>query len=119
MQSEAGSIIFYDQTFGGTALPESGDNGSEEARVRAAPVGVYELSFRQQPRYELSGAFLFNDQKPRSQHDDQKQFEILEDIAGIERTLMIQRIGDSISLESVEIIPLDLRWNPLNSPRWR
>ena len=43
MPSEAGAIIFYDQSFGGFDLPEGGDDVSEAIRLRAAPVGVYEL----------------------------------------------------------------------------
>src|SRR6185312_4650411 len=42
MLSEAGPIIFYSQKFGGTALPE-GPGISEEAHLRAAPIGEYEV----------------------------------------------------------------------------
>lgn len=110
MTSDSGTIIFYNQNFGGTALPEGGNSVSEAARVRAVPVGVYELSFRQQPQYELQGALLFNAENPDAK---QKQFEIEEDITELERTLTIRRTSDVINLESVEIIPLDWRENPL------
>jgi hypothetical protein len=114
MPSDTGTIIFYDQNFTGTVLPETGDSVSEERRVRAVPIGVYELSFRQQPRYELEGALLFNADNPDAQRfEQQKQFEIVEDNAGIERTLMIQRTREAINLESVEVIPLDWRENPI------
>ncbi len=114
MTSDSGTIIFYNQNFGGAALPEGGDSVSEAARVRAVPVGVYEWCFRQQPQYELDGALLFNAGNFDPQNDEQpKQFEIAEDITEIERILTIRRTSDAINLESVEIIPLDWRENPL------
>jgi hypothetical protein len=114
MPSDTGTIIFYDQNFNGTVLPEGGAGVSEAVRVRVLPMGVYELCFRQQPRYELDGALLFNAENPDAQgSEQQKQFEIVEDTAGIERTLMIQRTSDAINLESVEVIPLDWRDNSL------
>ena len=114
MLSDTGTIIFYDQSFNGSALPEGGDSGSEEARLQALPIGVYELCFRQQPHYELDGALVFNAENLEAQRvEQQKQFEIVENTAGIERTLMIQRTSDAINLESVEVIPLDWRDNPI------
>ena len=114
MSPDTGRIIFYDQNFGGTALPEAIDNVSEESRVRALPIGIYELCFRQQPRYELDGALLFNLENLDSQRDvPPRQFQIVEDAAGIERILKIQRTSDAINLESVEVIPLDWRENPI------
>lgn len=113
MLSETGSIIFYGQKFGGIALPEGRDI-SEETRLRAAAIGEYEVWFRQQPQYEFSGAFLLNDEKPDTQRpEQQKQFEVFEDIAEVERTLMIQSAPAGITLESLEIIPLDWRENPI------
>jgi hypothetical protein len=113
MPAEAGSIIFYDQKFAGMALPEVGDV-SEETRLRAAVVGVYELWFRQQPQYEFSGALLLHDKGPNPQRcEQQKQFEVSEEITGIKRTLMIRRTAVDINLDAVEIIPLDWRENPL------
>jgi len=113
MLSEAGSIIFYGQKFGGTALPEVGDV-SEETRLRAAAIGVYELWFRQQLQYDFNGALLFNGEKPDPQrYEQQKQFEVSEDIAEAERTLVIQSTADGFNLDSVEIIPLNWRENPL------
>jgi len=113
MLTEAGPIIIYGQKFDGIALPE-GPDVSEEARLRAAAVGTYELVFRQQPQYEFSGAFLFNDEKPGTQRDEQqKQFEVSEDIAEVERTLTIRSCAEGINLNSVEVIPLDWREDPL------
>lgn len=114
MPSDSGTIIFYEQSFGGIAFLEARDNVSEETRVRVLPIGVYDLCFLQQPRYQLEGALLFNAENPDTKRNDQqKQFEIAEDIAGIERTLMIQTTGDAINLESVEVIPRDWRDNPI------
>ena len=113
MLSEVGRIIFYEQKFGGIALPEGKDT-SEEARLRAAITGVYELQFRQQPQYEFSGAFLFNDETTDAQRaEKQKQFEVSEEIAEAERTLTIQSTADGIDLDSLEMFPLDWRGNPL------
>ena len=113
MLSEAGPIIFYGQKFEGTALPEGADV-SDETRLRVAPVGEYEVWFRQQPQYAFSGAFLLNDEKPESQREElQKQFELTEDIAELERTLMIQSSVEGINLNSLELLPLDWRENPL------
>jgi hypothetical protein len=109
MSAETGPIIFYGQSFSGTDLPEVGSNASEETRLRACPLGAYEVHFRQQPQYELSGDFLFNEDTPRTEHE----FEVLEDSAGIERTMMIRRLDDRINLQSVEIIPLDWRGIPI------
>ena len=111
MLTEAGPIIIYNQKFDGIDLPD-GPDISEEARVRATAVGTYELVLRQQPQYEFSGAFLFNDEKPETQRDEQqKQFEVSEDVAEADRTLMIQAEG--LDLNSVELIPLDWREHPL------
>jgi hypothetical protein len=109
MLSETGPIIFYDHKFDGASLPE-GDDVSEATRLRAAAVGVYELTLRQQPHYEFSGAFLFNDEKAQRQ---QKQFEVSEDITKDERSLTIQSAADVIDLDSLEFIPLDWRGDPL------
>jgi hypothetical protein len=114
MSSESGRIIFYDQRFSGTDLPEVGNNASEETRVRASPYGIYELHFRQQPQYDLSGAFLFNEEGSDTNRDESgHQFEIVEDIAGIERTMMIRSVGNRININSVEIVPLDWKGVPL------
>ena len=110
MTSDSGRIIFYDQNLSGAALPEGGDNGREAARLRVVPVGVYELSFRQQPHFELQGTLLFNAGNP---HALQKQFEIVEDVTELERTLTIRRTSDATNLESLELIPLDWRENPI------
>ncbi len=113
MPSEVGPIIFYDQQFGGVALPE-GPDVSEEARLRTAAIGVYELQFRQQPHYEFSGVFVFHDDKRDAQRDEQqKQFAVSEDITETETKLTIQSHDSGINLESVEIVPLDWRGNPL------
>lgn len=48
MPSDTGTVIFYDQNFYGVALPEGGDDVSEETRGRAVAIGVYELWFRRQ-----------------------------------------------------------------------
>ena len=113
MLYDAGPIIFYDQKFGGVALPE-GEDTSEETRLRAAPVGVYELSFRQQPHYQFSGAFLFNDEELAFQrHEQLERFAVSEDIADAERILRIQSATKRIKLDSLEIIPLDWRENPI------
>ena len=112
MPSEVGPIILYGQKFEGT-VPQVGDV-SEETRLRDAPIGVYELWFRQQPRYQCCGAFLLNEVKADPQlSEQQQQFEVSESIADAERTLMIQRTGEGINLNSVEIIPLDWREQPL------
>jgi hypothetical protein len=115
MPSESGPIIFYDQRFSGTDLPEVENNASEETRVRASPYGIYELHFRQQPQYALTGAFLFNEESELARNESGHQFEIVEDIAGIERTMMIRSVGDRIDINSVEIIPLDWKGTPLES----
>jgi len=113
MLSEAGPIIFYGQKFDGIALPEGADI-SEETRLHAVPIGEYEVSFRQQPQYEFSGAFLFNDEKTETQRDEpQKQFEVSEDVAETERTLTIQSSAEGVDLNSLELIPLDWRGDPL------
>lgn len=109
MLFETGPIIFYDQTFAGSLLPE-GEDVSEETRLRAAVIGVYEVSFRQQPHYEFSGAFLDANTPSGEQ---QKQFEVSEDITDAERILTLQRTADVIKFDSLEIIPLDWRENPL------
>lgn len=70
--------------------------------------------FRQPPHYEFGGAFLFNDEKPDPErYEQQKQFDVSEDIAEVERRLTIQSTGNSSNLNSLEIIPLDWRENPL------
>jgi hypothetical protein len=113
MLTEAGPIIFYGQKFEGIALPEGADV-SEETRLRAAAVGTYEVWFRQQPQYEFCGAFLLNDEKLEPQrHEQQKQLEVSEDIAEDKRTLTIETSADGINLNSLGIIPLDWRENPL------
>jgi hypothetical protein len=109
MLSETGRIIFYDQTFAGSALP-GGEDVSEETRLRAAVTGVYELNFRQQPHYEFSGAFL-DANTPADER--QKQFEVSEDITDVDRILTLQSTADVIKLDSLEIIPLDWREHPL------
>src|SRR4029078_695110 len=113
MLSESGPIIFYSQKFDGIDL-RVGPDISEEARLRAAAVGLYELVLRQQPQYEFSGAFLFYDEKPETQRDEQqKQFEVSEDVAQADRTLSIQSPAEGLDLNSVELIPLDWREHPL------
>lgn len=113
MLSEPGSIMLYGQKFEGTALPEVREVG-EETRLRAAAIGSYELWFRQQPLYEFSGAFLLNDEKPvPERHEQQKQFDVSEDIAEVEKRLTIQSTSDICNLDSIEIIPLDWRENPV------
>ena len=113
MLSESGPIIFYSQKFDGIDL-RVGPDISEEALLRAAAVGLHELVLRQQPQYEFSGAFLFNDEKPETQRDEQqKQFEVSEDVAQADRTLSIQSPAEGLDLNSVELIPLDWREHPL------
>src|ERR1051325_9838129 len=113
MPAETGPIIFYSQKFDGIALPQGPDIG-EAARLRAAAIGSYELLFRQQPQYEFSGAFLFNDETPEDQRvEPQRQFEVSETIAEVERSLIIQNVTDGGNLNSVELVPLDWRENPL------
>lgn len=109
MLFETGPIIFYDQAFAGAALPE-GEDTNEETRLRAAVIGVYEVHFRQQPHYEFSGAFLDANAPAGEQ---QKQFEVSEDISDVERILTLQSTADAIKLDSLEIIPLDWREHPL------
>ena len=115
MPSESGPLRWYGQRFEGVAIP---DGVSEEARLRFAPIGVYEMFFRQQPRYEFSGAFLFNGARPQSPgQEGQRQFEATEDTSGVERTLTIQRTGGDIPFESLEFIPLDLEERPIDFTR--
>jgi len=109
MLFETGPIIFYDQRFAGDALPE-GEDISEETRLRAAVVGVYEVHFRQQPHYEFSGAFLDANTPSAEQ---QKQFEVSEDITDVEQILVLQSTVEVIKLDSLEITPLDWREHPL------
>lgn len=92
------------------------DGISEEAHLRFAPIGVYETFFRQQPRYEFSGAFLFNGAKPQSL-EQEGQFEVTEDTTGVERTLTIQSTGGHIPFESLEFIPLDFEERPIDFTR--
>src|SRR6185437_15401896 len=114
MLSEVGPLVFYGQKFEGIALPEVGDV-SEETRIRAAATGVYELWFRQQPQYQFTGALVFNDEKPdlRQSEHQQTLFEVSEVIAGMERTLTVQITADGINLDTLEIIPLDWREDPV------
>ena len=115
MSSEAGPLRWYGYNFEGIAIPESGDGVSEEARLCLAPTGVYEIFLRQQPWYEFSGALLFNGTHPQLTGDEgQWQFQAVEDIAEIERTLMIQRANGVLPFESLEIIPLDWDDRPLD-----
>ena len=115
MSAELGIPVLYDQSFEGAAIAEGVGSASEEIRLRSAPVGVYEFLFRQPPRYDLSGAVFFNDTEPGSNgYDERKQFEVIEDLTGAERTLIIQSAGSGISLESVELIPLDWRRTPID-----
>jgi len=109
MLFETGRIIFYDQTFAGAPLPE-GEAVTEETRLRAAVIGAYTVSFRQQPHYEFSAALL-DANSPSGER--QKQFEVSEDITDVERILMLQSTADNIKLDSLEIIPLDWREQPL------
>lgn len=111
MWSESGLLKLYGQNFEGSPVAESAEGVVEEARLRAAPLGLYEFFFRQQPGYEFSGAVLFNEPDGRA---EQKQFEATEEISGTERTLSIQRTGGGVSIESVEIIPLDWKQHPLD-----
>lgn len=115
MSSELGPIRLYGQSFEGEPIPESVGDVSEEARLRSTPIGLYEFSFRQQPRYEFSSAVFFNGDEPApARQDDQKQFEAIEEITEGERTLLIQSAEGAISIESLEIVPLDWRENPLD-----
>ena len=76
MSSELGPIKLYGQSFEGERVPESVGDVSEEARLRSTPIGVYEFSFRQQPRYDFSGAVFFNGDEPApAVQNEQKQFE--------------------------------------------
>jgi hypothetical protein len=113
MWSNSGLLKLYGQNFDGTPTGESAGGAGEEARLRATPVGAYEFFFRQQPRYEFSGAVFYNDTNPQGRVE-QKQFEAAEEIDGSERTLTIQTTGSGVSLESMEIIPLDWKQNPLD-----
>lgn len=113
MWSKSGLLKLYGQNFEATPIGESAGGVGEEARLRATPVGVYEFFFRQQPRYEFGGAVFYNDPNPDGRVE-QKQFEATEEIDGTERTLTIQQTGGGVSFESMEIVPLDWRQNPLD-----
>lgn len=118
MSVETGQPRFYGQSFEGVAVPERGGEVGEEARLHLAPVGVYEVHLRQQPKYEFGGELLCNGATPQLSGDEgERQFEVSEDVAGIERTLMIQVNGDEAPFESLEVTPLDWDERPIQFTR--
>lgn len=117
MSSESSPVVLIRQSFKGAAIPERGDGVSEEARLRAAPVGAYEYVLHQYPQYEFRSAVFYNGTTPDPVGFDTQQFKVIEVIEETERTLTIESMSDDISVESVEIIPLDSKQRPLDFTR--
>lgn len=119
MSSEIGPVIFRGQGFKAVAIPESVDGAGEEARLRAAPIFVYEADCSQYgSRYEFGVAFLFNGNLSNPKGGEStSQFELSEEVpeddAGTERTLTIKRAEGETPFESLEIIPLDWEGRPV------
>src|SRR3954468_5476541 len=102
MTSELGPVVFRGQDFEAATIPDSVGGISEDARLRATPIFRYEaVLYQQGPRYQFSGAFLFNGAGPNLNGDEGAwQFEVTEEVteedAGTERTLTIRGAeGDS------------------------
>jgi hypothetical protein len=118
MPSLSSPVVLLRQSFKAAAIPERRDGVSEEARLRAAPVGAYEYVLHQYPQYEFRSAVFYNGATPDPVgFDTQQQFKVIEVIEETERTLMIESMSDDISVEPVEIIPLDSKQRPLDFTR--
>jgi hypothetical protein len=111
-------VALLRQSFKGAAIPERGDGVGEEARLSATPVGAYEYVLHQLPQYEFRSAVFYNGATPDPVNfDTQAQFKVSEVVEASERTLMTESMSDDISVEPVEIIPLDWRQRPLDFTR--
>lgn len=88
-------------------IPPGGGTVGERERLRAALTWSYEYDLLV---YEVWSAFTsaVHIQHPESSGPvPQLRFEVKEDALGIERTVLLRRTEGEISLEDVEIIPLD------------
>ena len=117
MPPSSSPVVLLRQSFKGAAIPERRDGVSEEARLSAAPVGAYEYVLHQYPQYEFRSAVFYNGAAPDPVGIDTQQFKVIEVIEETERTLMIESMSDDISVEPVEIIPLDSKQRPLDFTR--
>jgi hypothetical protein len=118
MSSLSSPVVLLRQSFKAAAIPARREGVSEEARLRVAPVGAYEYVLHQSPQYEFRSAVFYNGaQLDPDDFDTQQQFKVSEVIEETERTLTIESLSDDISVEPVEIIPLDWKQRPLEFTR--
>jgi hypothetical protein len=102
-------VALWNQRCDPALVPRTGTDASEDARLRAAVTWAYEyILFQYAESYSFSGAIYLNDASPHlDQFDVEKQFEVVEDVQGIERTLRIRSAQSNYSLDSLEILPLE------------
>lgn len=113
MPSQSPPLALISQSFEATAMPERGEGVHEAMRLHAALFGAYEYVLMQKPHYQFRSAVVCNPETPVF-YEGQGQFKVEESVNGSERTLMLERISDEVSLECVEVIPMGINRNPLD-----
>jgi hypothetical protein len=114
-------VVLLQQSYQQVIISERGEGVSEEARLRAAFFGEYEFVLHQAPRYNFICTVFYNqDQLLHTKSPlvpfvgRHEQFKVVEEVEGPERTLTIESLQDGVSVELIEIIPLDGREQPLD-----
>jgi len=110
--------IFFEldgQNFEEGFIPPGEGAVSEATRLHSALLWAYVFFIRQGPKYAFRSSIIYNSTETigtdNEWSDAQKQFEVLEDTSGSERTLVIQsKGGDS----AVEITPVNEKRRPLD-----
>jgi len=103
------------QNFEEEVIPPGGGDVSEATRLHSALLWAYVFFIRQGPQYAFRSAIIYNSTETTGTDLEwagaQKQFEVLEDTSGSERTLVIQSKG---GVSAVGITPLNERRRPLD-----
>ena len=107
--TEPRPVTLWSHTCDPTLIPETGTDVSEDLRLQAAITWAYEyIVYQYGESYAFSGAIYLNDASPNlDQFEAEKQFEVVEDTEGSERTLLIRSAQSSYPLDSLEVFPVN------------
>ncbi len=113
MPSQSSQVILVSQCFEAAIIPERGEGGNEATRLRTALFGVYEYVLVQKPHYEFRSAVVYNSERSVL-YEGQEHFKVEEKVNGAQRTLTLECSSDDLSIERVELIPLDMNSRPID-----